>query len=112
MIRDYPKSIRKALREWAVEAHERELHRELTLLDRSFDEWRAGQIGSGELSDRIHEFHNGPARELFSRYNGGYQDMNVAAALVVGILTREEVPAEVVRAIADLVQFIEPPGQS
>jgi hypothetical protein len=38
--------------------------------------------------------------------------MNVAAALVVGILTREEVPAEVVRAIADLVQFIEPPGQS
>lgn len=106
-MRNYPKRIKRALREWAAEAHERELHRELTILDRSLDAWRRGQMGSGDLSICIHEFHNGPARKLFNRYNGGFQDVNVAAALVTGTLTREEVPTEVIEAVEDLIPFSE-----
>jgi hypothetical protein len=104
-MRDYPKRIKRALREWAAEAHERELHRELTILDRSFAGWREGQLSSSALTELIHRFHNGPARELHNRYNSGYEDMNVAAALAAGILTREEMPAEVVEAIEDLMGF-------
>jgi hypothetical protein len=108
-VRKYPKSIRKAILEWAAEAHGRELHRELTLLDQSFSKWRNGGIGSGELSCRVHEYDTGPSRELFKRYNSGFQDSNVASALVEGILSYEEVPAEVIEAIQDILDFIQRP---
>lgn len=52
---DYPKPIKKLLRKYLAEAYEAELKRELTKLDRSFAEWRAGKIGSGELSYRVHQ---------------------------------------------------------
>lgn len=104
-VRDYPKHVKKALREWSAEAHERELHRELALLDRSFDQWRSGKIGSGELSARIHAYEMGPSRELYKRYNSGLPDVNVASALAEGILTREEMPADVVEAIENLLNF-------
>lgn len=104
-MRDYPKHVKKALREWAAEAYERELHRELALLDGSFDEWRGGKIGSGVLSARIHAYEMGPSRELYKRYNWGFPDANVAFALTEGILTHEEVPAEVFEAIEDLLSF-------
>jgi hypothetical protein len=51
-----PKRIKRLLRKHVMEAHERELHRELTKLDQSFAEWRDGEIGSGELSHRIHQW--------------------------------------------------------
>ena len=44
---DYPKNIKRLLREFAAEAHEKELSRELAQLDKSFSEWRAGIINSG-----------------------------------------------------------------
>lgn len=48
----YPKPIKRLLHPYLAEAYERELQRELTKLERSFSEWRSGQIGSGELSER------------------------------------------------------------
>jgi len=47
-MRGYPKKIKRLLREYMIEAYERELHRELTKLDESFTEWRTGTISSGE----------------------------------------------------------------
>ncbi len=88
-----------------IEAYERELHRELTRLDLSFEEWRQGKISSGELSSRVHEYERGPSRELYSRYNQGDMDMNVAYALVTGILSREEVPAELWDALERQISF-------
>jgi hypothetical protein len=102
---DYPKPIKRLLREYLAEAYERELHRELTKLDRSFAEWRAGKIGSGELSYRVHQYETGPSRELFKQYNGGPHDMIVAYAVVAGILKEEEVPAELLEAIAGPLSF-------
>ncbi len=106
-MREYPKKIKKLIREFAAEAHERELHRELAGLDRRFAEWRNGQLGSGALSDEIHKYENGPSRELFKRYNGELPDMMVAYAIAAGILKREEIPAELLEAIASPLEYFD-----
>jgi hypothetical protein len=104
-MRSYSKSIKKALHQWNGEAYERELHRELTRLDQRFAAWRRGDIGSGELAIDVHEFDSGPARELFKRYNDGMSDMNVAYAIVTGILDEGEAPAALVEALAAPLAF-------
>jgi len=104
-MREYSKKIKKLIREFAAEAHERELHRELTKLDLRFAEWRNGQLGSGALSDEIHQYETGPSRELFKRYNGGLLDMMVAYSIIAGILKREEIPAEVLEALASPLEY-------
>ena len=68
-MQSYSKNIKRLLREFMVEAYERELHRELLKLDQSFAEWRDGQISSGELSSRVHQYEVGPSRELYKKYN-------------------------------------------
>ena len=97
---EYSKHIKRLLREYATAAYERELHRELSKLDQSFAEWRSGALSSGELSHRIHQYETGPSRELFKRYNRGEMDLNVAYAVVVGILDEGEVPPELLEAIS------------
>jgi hypothetical protein len=104
-MREYPKRIKRLLLEYTMEAHERELHRELTKLDQSFDEWRNGTIGSGELSHRIHKWDTGPSRELFKQYNNRPHEMSVAYAIAVGILDEYKVPAELPEAISRPIDF-------
>ena len=91
--------------EFAAEAHERELHRELARLDRRFEEWRNGQLGSGALSIEVHEYETGPSRELFKRYNSDLPDMMVAYAIAAGILEREEMPAELLEALTRPLEY-------
>jgi hypothetical protein len=88
------------LREYATEAYERELHRELSKLDESFTEWRNGAISSRELSYRIHQYETGPSRELYKQYNSGSDDLSVAYAIVVGILDEGKVSVELREAIS------------
>jgi hypothetical protein len=104
-MHSYPKAIKRLLREYLAEAHERELHRELTKLDESFAEWRTGAISSGELDHRIHEYKRGPARELYKRYHHGEADLSVAYAIVTGILPEEEMPAELLEALERQLGF-------
>ena len=92
MARTYTPKVKKLLRQFWIEAYERELHRELTALDQSFSEWREGRIRSDELSRRIHRYETGPSRELYRTYHGGEQDLVVASAIVSGVLDREEIP--------------------
>lgn len=106
-MQEYSKKIKKLIREYAAEAHERELHRELAKLDLRFTEWRDGKLGSGALSDEIHQYENGPSRELFKRYNGGLPDMMVAYAITAGILKHEEIPAELLEALAHALEYFE-----
>jgi hypothetical protein len=100
-MQQYPKNIKRLLREFMIEAYERELHRELLKLDQSFAEWRDEQISSGELSSRVHQYEAGPSRELYKKYNYSYHDVNVAYAIETGILKRDEIPAELLEAISD-----------
>ena len=40
----YPKRIKELLRAYTSEAYERELHRELIILERSFEQWRSFEL--------------------------------------------------------------------
>jgi hypothetical protein len=80
-----------------TEAYERELHRELTVLDESFAEW--------QLSHRIHKWERGPSRALFKHYNHDPQDTPVAYAIVLGIMDEEEVPEGLLEAISGPLEF-------
>ena len=104
-MKDYPKNIKRLLREYMTEAYERELHRELTRLDTSFAQWRNGVISSGELSHRIHQYETGPSRELYKQYNESPHEMSVAYAIVVGILDQGKVPPELLEAISGPLDF-------
>ena len=104
-MKEYSKRIKRLLREYSMEAHEQELHRELTKLDANFDEWRDGVIDSIELDHRVHKYKIGPARQLFKRYNDGQADMNVAYAIAVGILDEDKVPEELLEAIKGPLAF-------
>ena len=107
---EMPKRLRRALREAAMEAHEEELRRALLPLAAAFEKWRAGELSSGELTERIHEFHDGPARELFKRYNYGALDLAVAHAIVSCVLDRSRLPQELLAALQPAIAFYEQQG--
>jgi len=100
------KRQRKMLRELSAKAYEEELRRALLPLSEVFERWRAGEVGSRELSEQIHEFHQGPARKLWSRYDTRNFEINVAHAIVSGILDRSEVPADVLASLGNAISFL------
>ena len=102
---DTPKTVKRLLREHAGEAHEEELRRALVPVGEAFKRWERGELGSGELSEMIHRFHQGPARELFARYNTPYLEMAVAYAITVGVLDRQTVPAALLDHLARALEF-------
>jgi len=102
---NYSKRVKRMLREYAAEAYEFELQRELTKLEMSFSEWRSGIISSGEMSHRIHQYEKGPSRELYKKYNDGEDAFNVAYAIVTGILEREKTPSVLISALEKEINF-------
>jgi hypothetical protein len=92
-MRDLQKAARKAIRELATLAYERELSIELSILRGKFDEWQRDVIDAFALEQAIHAFHNGAARELFNRYSpGAMLDHAVAGAVIRGALQENELP--------------------
>ena len=99
------KAVKRSLWQLAAFAHEEELRRALLPLAAVFDQWRAGQLGSGELTEIIHEFHDGPARELWKKYNSGPLEFAVAHAIVSGVIEKEAVPADVIEHCRGAIEF-------
>jgi hypothetical protein len=104
-MRDTSKRIKRLLREQAALAHEEELRRALLPLAAAFEEWKKGDLSSGELSVKIHEFHQGPSRRLFSMYNRGPLDAVVAYSIVSGILDASQVPDELLEYLSTAIAF-------
>lgn len=104
---DIPKRVKRLLRECAAAAHEEELRRALVPIAEAFKRWEQGELGSGDLSDLIHRFHQGPARDLYLRYNTAPLEPTVAYAIATGVLDRDAVPAEVLNHVARIIQFYE-----
>ena len=104
------KRLKRALREAAMMAHEEELRRALVPLDIAFQRWRAGHLCSGELVELIHEFHQGPARKLFTKYNSGQLEMAVAHAVVTGVLDRSSLSPQLLELLARAIAFYEAQG--
>ena len=113
-FRDMTKSQRRRLRELATQAYERELAAELAGLEQTFARWRGGELTVFEVEAAVHRFHQGPARELFKRYDMA-PDWPVAAAIVHGILKEDEVPPEIRDLLRVNVDFLReqevPPGE-
>ena len=65
----YSKKIKKELSKLGGILHERELNIYLSNLSLHFEEWRKGNLSPFELSEKIHQYHQNPARELYIRYN-------------------------------------------
>ena len=106
-MREYTKRIKRLIREYAARAYEAELGQALGELEQQFAAWRSGQISTFDLSDHIHAFHQGPARELWSRYNARIDDTLVAHAIVTGLLPCETIPAELLAALQPILAFYE-----
>ncbi len=98
------KSIRKKLREIADFAYERELGQHLSKLYDEFVAWRSGKISSRELCDRVHNFHNGQLHDAYILCSDSKPDIVVAKALSMGIITEDEVPDDVRKAIARSIE--------
>jgi len=85
--------------------YDRELARELGALEADFARWRRGEIDVHELSDKIHAFHNGPARRLYLDYTSTHREIAVGAAIGRGILTEEEATPEILKGLKGLIEL-------
>lgn len=81
----------KELRKLAGLAYERELARALGALEKNFKHWRENKITAFDLSDLIHQFHNGISRDLWSFYERGNIEMIAARAIINGIISKSEI---------------------
>jgi hypothetical protein len=64
-----------------------------------------GQDQCGRVKPSYSQHHNGPARELWKRYNDGLVHMQVASAIVHGILREEDISEEVWPYIEDALEL-------
>lgn len=104
---DFSKTQRRKLRELKQKAYQIELDRELEHLYQQFCRWKMGELITWDLADAIHDFHRGPSRKLYGRYNDTDDDIIVAWALKQGILSRDEIPDELYQAIESILSFYE-----
>jgi len=102
----YSKPIRKLIRLFLTEAYAHEQHILLAQLDLNFADWRAGKLDNEALNERIHQYHDKSARDLYRRYNGGFPDLLVAYAFVTGVLNQSEAPSELLEALAERMREV------
>lgn len=106
-MRQYPRQIKQLIRQYAAQSYEAELSQALRELEQPFRFWHSGQISAEDLNRRIFDFTHGRARELWQRYQSGLADMQVAYAITTGLLRRDEVPAELLSHLQNLIAFYE-----
>ncbi len=104
-MNEVPKRVSRALRELAETAYQEELRRALVPLAEAFEAWKSGKAQSDDILERIHAFHQGPARELSRKYERHLMKFGVAQAIVSGIIKRESVPPDVLEHLAGALDF-------
>ena len=102
-----PKPIKRALRQLADRAYELELGRELAALRNDFDRWQRGEITAFDVSEAIHRFHQGPARDLYAAYASPHPKSAVAHAIQTGILDRTQIAPDVLAELAGALSMDE-----
>jgi hypothetical protein len=106
-VDSFEKAQRKELRRLAGVAYERELGTALAGLEAQFQEWHAGKLNVHELSNAIHQFHNGVARDLYVTYTRLEPRIAVAQAVARKILRDDEVPPGLREALQSLITLYE-----
>lgn len=103
-MQKYPASIRKVIHDLSNKAYDIELGQHLQALSVQFDLWKKGELDADSLHEQVHEYHKGPSRQIYAKYNKSEPDVLLAQAVAQGFIKEEEVPAEVMALIADGVQ--------
>lgn len=104
---EVPKRIKRALSELAGAADEIELERELSALREQFARWERGELTAFDLSEAIHVFHDGPARDLYVQHTRGMPKAVVAYAIATGILDRSKIAPEVLEHLKGAIGMYE-----
>jgi len=102
-----PKHIKRALRQLADRAYEIELGRELAALRGDFDRWQRGEITAFDVSEAIHRFHQGPARDLYVAYTRAHPKAAVVHAIQNKILDRTQIAPDVLKELAGALSMYE-----
>jgi hypothetical protein len=111
-MHDLSKTARRAIRELAGLAYERELAGELTKLRAEFDAWIAGEMTPFELEQVIHQFHDGVSRRLYNRYSSGSPLPHaVAAAVLRGTISVDEIPEPARKPLDRIMALLSEAGQ-
>lgn len=104
---DLTKKIKKELNYLDGLAYERNLDLELAKLQAQFLQWQEKQISGFELTELIHKFHQGPARDLYLTYQGTSMNaIRVARAIVNDIIAPSEVSEETTKALANQIKIL------
>ena len=72
-------------------------------MDKSFSEWRDRRLLSSELSEKIHQFHQHTARDIWYMYQAPHESVLVARPIATRILSEEEVPVTLREKLRDIV---------
>ncbi len=105
IMKTQSKSLKRMLHYWCEIVYQRNLEAELLKLYREFQQWQGGAVNAFELTQAIHKFHQGPAKDLYVRYvmgGPGLEDILVAAAVRDGVIKAEELPSELVEILPQL----------
>lgn len=99
----FTKTERAELRDLAGKAWEAELNQELKKLFEEFAKWSGNGLSAFDLAERIHEFHNGAASELYKKYTLRDQHFGVADAIANGVLDEASVSSALYDKLAALI---------
>jgi len=105
VMAEIPRRMKRLIREHAAAAHEAELRRALLPLADAFKQWEQGAINSFSLQELIHQFHQGPARDIYVRYATNHREPALAYAIATGVIDRAAIPAELLDHLAGLIEF-------
>jgi hypothetical protein len=99
------KEQKRQARELATVAREAELAEALEELHELFSDWRNGRIDALQLSDAIHQFHDGQSRELFKMYNGLPPEDLAARAIAHELVPPAKIPRDLRRALGARIEL-------
>ena len=99
----FSKKQKRILRELAVECHEWHLRTFLENLYEDFQKWGGYSIGALELTERIHKFHDGPARDLYKIYVLAPPELAICFAINNSVISFDAIDPEISEEIRALL---------
>src|SRR5210317_1770339 len=91
MQSDFTKSERKRIRQLASLAWQRGLRIELRKIAVAIEEMECGRLTPFDVTDLIHRFHNGAARDLYKQFSGSLPWLDVCRAHYDHVLTDDDI---------------------
>jgi hypothetical protein len=79
----------------------------LGTLEARFREWHAGDLDVHQLSDAIHQFHDGIARDLHVVYTRGDPRSTLAQAVARKVLHENEASVDLIEALRQQIIYYE-----